>query len=98
MSQLQGLLQNVIPNNFSSLFLSISGIFSGICLRVLPFITVSHVLVRFKLMRFTIDHCFMLSTSSGAGSGQFAWIGILKIIPSANLISRFLLGYTAVSP
>ena len=31
-------------------------------------------------MRFTIDHCFMLSTSSGAGSGEFAWIGILKII------------------
>ena len=47
-------------------------------------------------MRFTIDHCFMFSTSSGAGSGEFAWIGILKIISSANLISRFLLGYTAV--
>ena len=27
-------------------------------------------------MRFTIDHCFMLSTSSGAGSGEFAWIGV----------------------
>ena len=47
-------------------------------------------------MRFTIDHFFMLSTSSGVGSGEFAWIAILKIISSANLISRFLLGYTTI--
>ena len=64
---------------------------SGIGFLVVPLTTISHVFLRFKVFRFSIDQIWIFRTSPKDKSGELDLIGTLNVMSSAQFTRRKVL-------